>query len=83
MHRLKHAPPRLDELVLKLLEDILTANTGGNRDPRAYELHEIGELVLKIYASNADHPDRQTWALNLIDHVVECGFMDMQKLEAA
>ncbi|MQB04539.1 NACHT domain-containing protein [Agrobacterium tumefaciens] len=83
LHRLKHAPPRLDELVLKLLEDILAANTGGNSDPRAYELHEIGELVLKLYASNVDHPDRQTRALNLIDQLVECGLMDMQKLEAA
>ena len=66
-----------------ILEDILAANTGGNRDPRAYELQEIGGLVLKLYASNIDYPDRQTRALNLIDHLVERGFMDMQKLEAA
>lgn len=83
LHRLKHAPPGFDELVLKLLEDTLAASAEGNRDPRAYELHEIGELVLKLYTSNVDHPDRRTRALNLIDRLVERGLMDVRKLEAA
>ncbi len=83
LHCLKHAPRGLDELVLKLLEDALAASTEGNRDPRAYELHEIGELVLKLYASNIDHPYRRTRALNLIDRLVERGLMGVQKLEAA
>src|SRR3546814_16457722 len=50
LHRLEHAPPGLDELVLKLLEDTLKARTEGNNDPRAYELRELGELALKLYA---------------------------------
>lgn len=83
LHRLKHAPARLDELVLKLLEDIVAANAKGNRDPHAYELREIGELVLKLYAASVDHPDRRTRALNLIDRLVAWEFMDMQKLDAA
>lgn len=83
LHRLEHAPPGLDELVLKLLEDTLKARTGGTGDPRAYELHEIGELVLKLYASNVDYPQRRTRALDLIDRLVERGLMEMQKLEAA
>src|SRR3546814_7880488 len=66
LHRLEHAPPGLDELVLKLLEDTLKARTEGNNDPRAYELREIGELALKLYASNVDHPLRRTRALDLI-----------------
>lgn len=83
LHRLEHAPPGLGELVLKLLEDTLTARTEGNSDPRASELHEIGELVLKLYASNIDRPQRRTRALDLIDRLVERGLMGMQKLEAA
>uniref|UniRef100_UPI0030EC7A1E hypothetical protein n=1 Tax=Sphingobium mellinum TaxID=1387166 RepID=UPI0030EC7A1E len=83
LHRLEHAPPGLDELVLRLLEDTLKARTEGNNDPRAYELHEIGELALKLYASNIDHPLRRTRALDLIDRLVEDGLMGMQKLEAA
>ncbi len=83
LHRLEYAPPGLDELVLKLLEDTLKARTEGNNDPRAYELHEIGELALKLYASNVDHPLRRTRALDLIDRLVEDGLMAMQKLEAA
>src|SRR3546814_8574970 len=63
----------LDELVLKLLEDTLKARTEGNNDPRAYELREIGELALKLYASNVDHPLRRTRALDLIDRLVEEG----------
>lgn len=82
LHRLENAPHGLDELVLKLLEDTLVANTEDNSDPRAYELHEIGGLVLKLYASNIDHPDRRTRALNLIDRLVERGVMGVQKLEA-
>src|SRR3546814_16331478 len=71
-----------DLLVLKLLEDTLKARTEGNNDPRAYELREIGELALKLYASNVDHPLRRTRALDLIDRLVEDGLMGMQKLEA-
>ena len=81
LHRLEHAPPELDELVLKLLEDTLQANTQGDRDPRAYELHEVGELVLKLYASNVEHSQRRSQALDLIDLLVERGLMGMQKLE--
>jgi len=69
--------------VLRLLEDTLKARTEGNNDPRAYELHEIGELALKLYTSNIDHPLRRTRALDLIDRLVEDGLMGMQKLEAA
>src|SRR3546814_6248193 len=58
LHRLEHAPPGLDELVLKLLEDTLKARTEGNNDHRAYELREIGELALKLYASNVDQIGR-------------------------
>ncbi|HEY4201524.1 MAG TPA: ATP-binding protein [Devosiaceae bacterium] len=83
LHRLEHAPPGLDELVLKLLEDTLKARTEGDRDPRAYELHEVSALVLKIYASNIEHPQRRTRSLDLIDRLVERGLMEMQKLEAA
>jgi hypothetical protein len=81
LHRLEHAPPGLDELVLKLLEDTLKARSEGDRDPRAYELHEVGELVLKIYASNIEHPQRRTRSLDLIDRLVERGLMGIQKLE--
>jgi len=83
LHRLEHAPPGLDELVLKLLEDTLKVKTEDGRDPRPYELHEIGELVLKLYASNIEHPQRRTRALDLIDRLVERGLMEIQKLEAA
>src|SRR3546814_13313800 len=59
LHRLEHAPPGLDELVLKLLEDTIQARTEGNNDPRAYELREIDALALKLSDSNADHPLRR------------------------
>ncbi|RVD65437.1 hypothetical protein [Mesorhizobium sp. M7A.F.Ca.ET.027.03.2.1] len=81
LHRLEHAPPGLDELVLKLLEDTVRERTGSGQDPRAYELHEVGELVLKLYASNIEHPIRRARALDLIDRLVERGLMGMQKLE--
>src|SRR3546814_3475906 len=83
LHRLEHAPPGLDELVLKLLEDTIKARTEGNNDPRAYELSEIGELALKLYASNVDHPPRRTRARDLIDRLVEDGLMGIQKRAAA
>jgi len=83
LHRLEYAPPSLDELVLKLLEDTLDASTGSGRDARAYELHEIGELALKLYASNVEHPQRRTRTLDLIDRLVERGLMGVQMLEAA
>jgi anti-anti-sigma regulatory factor len=82
LHRLEHAPPRLDELVLKLLEDAISRSAGGGHDSRSYELHQIGELVLKLYASNIDDPGRQKRALDLIDRLVEQGLMEMRKLEA-
>src|SRR3546814_3519299 len=80
LHRLEHAPPGLDELVLKLLEDTLKARTEGNNDPRAYELREIGELALKTYASNVDHPMCRTLALDLLDRIFEDGLMGMTRL---
>ena len=67
--------------MLKLLEDTLKVSAKGARDPRAYELHEVGELVLKLYASNIEHPARRKRALDLIDSLVERGIMGMQKLE--
>ena len=81
LHRLEHAPPRLDELVLNLLEGTVVASEETGRGARAYELHEVGELVLKLYASNIEHPDRRTRALDLIDRLVERGLMGMQKLD--
>jgi hypothetical protein len=66
-----------------LLEDTLKVKTEDGRDPRPYELHEIGEVVLKLYASNTEHPQRRTRALDLIDCLVERGLTGMQKLEAA
>lgn len=81
LHRLEHAPPGLDELVLKLLEETLKTRTERDRDPQAYELHQVGELVLKLYASNIEHPQRRTRSLDLIDRLVERGLMEMQKLE--
>lgn len=82
LHRLEHAPPGLDDLVLNLLEETVRKRNDSGRDPRAYELHEIGELALKIYASNSEHPIRRTCALGLIDQLVERGLMGIQKLEA-
>lgn len=81
LHRLEHATPGLDELVLKLLEDTVRERTDSGQDPRAYELHEVGELVLKLYASNIEHPTRRGRALDLIDRLIERGLMGMQKLE--
>src|SRR3546814_15994451 len=83
LHRLEHAPPGLDELVLKLLEDTLKARTEGNNDPRAYELREIGELALKLYASNVAHPLRPTTPLALTDRLSPAGIVGSEKLEAA
>jgi hypothetical protein len=83
LHRIEHAPPGLDELVLKLLEDTIGPGVAGERDVAAYELHEMAELVLKLYASNIEHPERRTRTLDLIDRLIERGAMGMQKLEAA
>lgn len=82
LHRLEHAPPGLDDLMLKLLEETVRKRNDSGRDPRAYELHEVGELALKLYASNREHPTRRARALGLIDQLVERGLMEMQKLEA-
>lgn len=81
LYRLEHAPPELDELVLKLLEDTVVATEGADQDSRRHDLHNIGELVLKLYASNVDNPERRTRALDLIDWLVGRGLMGMQKLE--
>ncbi|MEG3148878.1 hypothetical protein U1769_03185 [Sphingomonas sp. ZT3P38] len=83
LHRIEHAPPDLDDLVLRLLEDAIRPNDAGARHDRAYELHEMAELVLKLYASNIEHPGRRSRTLDLIDRLVERGVMGMQKLEAA
>src|SRR3546814_14197953 len=82
LHRLAHAPPGLDELVLQLLADTLKARTEGNNDPRAYELREIGELALKPYASNVAAPLRRTRAPDPIDRIVGAGLRGHQKLRS-
>lgn len=83
LHRIEHAPPGLDELVLKLLEEAIGPSEAAGREAKAYELHEMAELVLKLYVSNIEHPKRRTRALDLIDRLVERGVMGIQKLEAA
>jgi hypothetical protein len=83
IHRLKSAPPGLDDLLLNLLENALKARVKDDINFRAFELRDIGDIVLKIYASNVDHPERRTRALDLIDGLVEHGLMELQKLETA
>ncbi|MCU0757461.1 MAG: hypothetical protein MUE46_20515, partial [Xanthomonadales bacterium] len=83
IYRLKHAPLGLDDLLLTLLDNTLKARIKENVILRSFELRDIGEIVLRLYASNIDHPERRTRALDLIDCLVEHGLMEMQKLEAA
>ncbi|BCM21084.1 ATP-binding protein [Mesorhizobium sp. J8] len=82
LHRLERVPPGLDDLVLNLLEETVRKRNDSGRDPRAYEMQEVGELALKLYASNSEDPIRRTRALDLIDQLVERGLMGVQKLEA-
>ncbi|WP_026792257.1 ATP-binding protein [Pleomorphomonas oryzae] len=82
LHQLEQAPPGLDEVLLKLLEDTLQAITKNGRKANLYEMHQIGELLLKLYASNIAYPSRRTRALDMIDLLIERGLMEMQKLEA-
>ncbi|MER9223157.1 hypothetical protein NKI48_30570 [Mesorhizobium sp. M0644] len=72
LYRLEHAPPGLDEIVLKLLEDTVRERTDSGQDPRAYDARSRRD-ALKLYASNIEHPNRRTRALDLIDRLVERG----------
>lgn len=81
LHRLEHAPAAAEGLVLKLLEDTMLASRTDGRERKPYELRDVGELALKIYAANADDPDKRRRALDIIDGLVDDGLMDMSKLE--
>lgn len=81
LHRLEHAPAAAEGLVLKLLEDTMLASGKDGRERKPYELRDVGELALKIYAANADDPDKRRRALDIIDGLVDDGLMDMSKLE--
>lgn len=83
LHRLEHAPVAMDDLVLRLLEEAVQLSETPDRERRAYELREVCELVLRLYASNVDNPARRTRSLDIIDRLVERGLMEMHKLEAA
>lgn len=82
LHQLEHAPPGLDEVMLKLLEGTVLATIKSDRTSFSYEMRQIGEMALRIYASSIDYPQRRTKALDIIDLLVERGLMEMQKLEA-
>ena len=53
------------------------------RERKSYELGDVGELALKIYAANAADTDKRRRALDIIDKLVDDGLMDMTKLEPA
>src|SRR3546814_17151501 len=83
LHRLEHAPPGLDELVLQLLDDPLKARTEGNNDPRAYELREIGELALQPYAWTGCQPLRRPPPLDITARLVDDGQSGLTKQKDA
>ena len=83
LHRLENAPGAAEDIVLKLLEDTLEASGREGRERRSYELRDVGELALKIYAANAGDTNKRRRALDIIDKLVDDGLMDMAKLEPA
>jgi hypothetical protein len=82
LHLLESAPPSTADFVLKLLEAMLNATKAEERRRDAFELYDVGNLVLKVYASNLDNPDRMRRSLDLIDQLVEAGFLQ-NKLDSA
>jgi hypothetical protein len=82
VHLLEKAPPSMADFVLGLLEGVVTASKAEDRRTGAFELYEVGDLVLKLYASNLDNPDRIRRSLDLIDRLIDAGYIQ-SKLEAA
>jgi len=82
LHLLEKAPPTMADFALGLLEGIVTASRAEDRRTGAFDLYEVGDLVLKLYASNLDYPDRIRRSLDLIDQLIDAGYIQT-KLEAA
>jgi hypothetical protein len=81
LFQLKDAPAALDEMTLGLLEKALGATTDEARAARSHDLHYAGDLLLRVYASNLDSPERIARTLDLIDQLVELGLIEPAKLD--
>jgi len=82
LYRLEQAAEGADDLLLDLVEQTMRASKRADRSAVRYDLHEISALVLRIYTTNFDDPERRRRSLDLIDQLVECGVMETAKLDA-
>lgn len=82
VHTLERLPERMDDLLLHLLEQTVSAKQGRDGTAGAYDLYDIGTLLLRIYVSSIGNADRVRRTLDLVDQLVELGLMAVVKLDA-
>lgn len=80
LFQLKDASADLDEVTLGLLEKAMTPDATEQRR-HGLDLHYAADLLLRIYTSNLDKPQRIARTLNLIDTLVELGLLEPAKLD--